>query len=179
MHTVAYTAREFASQVARAAGRCRLLQSPPFTHTCPNLPDDLFSPPPRLLYLALHGLPDQPYLYGAGYVTALSAGAFTGRRLPHTVIYAPACHLADGPLLAAMLATQPCALVAGSGENWSPFVHRLGHTFRILLSLHIPPTTALKLARARLSLYSDHPAALDTLALQVYTPDQPDTPKEV
>lgn len=179
MITKAYTTPELARQVAHASGVPHPLTCPPLYYEHHDLTLLLFYPqPPHLLYLALHGLPDQPYLYGTDWITALGPDTFNNVNLSRTTIYAPVCHLDASPLLPIILATHPHALIIGSGENFSPYVHKLGRTLRILLSLNFTPPTALKLARAHLSLYSDHPAALDTLTLHTYTPDPPPTPKE-
>jgi hypothetical protein len=150
------------------------LRSPPIDHSFPYLQTRLLQltqRKPALLYLALHGYADNPNLYGQGTV-ALTPANIAPLDLSNVTIFAPSCHLSESAMLPALLARHPKAVVCGSGPNWSPFVHRLGRTFVLLTRLRLSATVALKIARARLSLWSDHPLALDTLALQVHQPKE-------
>ena len=163
-----YTTPTQAGAVAWAT-RTQPLTSPPIDHHATILYDTLHAiKRPSILYIALHGYAHQPFLYGEG-TTALTPAILNPIRLPNSIIYAPTCHLTESPMLGHLLETG-ATVIAGSGENWSPFVHRLGRHLITYLRLRLSPSTALKLARARLALQSDHPHALDTLALRVFAP---------
>lgn len=164
----AYTTPTQRDAVAWAT-RTTPMTSPPIDYTDPTLYRTLKAiTKPTILYLSLHGYAHQPYLYGEG-TTALTPSTINPLRLPNSIIYAPACHLPTSPMLGHLLETG-AVVIAADGENWSPYVHHIGRTLITLLRLHLSPTTALKLSRARLALQSDHPNAIDTLALRLYTP---------
>jgi len=114
-----------------------------------------------LLYLALHGLPGEPYWYGDGAMTALSTAAFRGAHdgrplaLRNTVVFVASCHFTEGPFFAALLACRPRALIAGSGENYARSLslvgpHLLGYYLRRALEAGLLPRLALEVAKARL-----------------------------
>ena len=108
-----------------------------------------------LLYLALHGMPGQPYLYGDDLVTALHVDAFRDLDLSACVVFASSCHFPDTPFLKALLHCRPRMLVAGHGQNYARNtslvgVHRLGYYLRQGLQAGIPPGLAFAAARQRL-----------------------------
>lgn len=74
---------------------------------------------PRLLYLKFHGLPDQPYLYGDEWATAISATQIRGADLAGVVVYAPTCWLPQTPVLTALLEAGAEAVIAGYGSNFA------------------------------------------------------------
>lgn len=145
--------------VSRAAG-AEPLTSPPMTAEAFDagllLDRDL-------LYISLHGLPDQPYWYGDDYLTALSVQAFTfgtahrHLSLRHTVVYVASCHFTDGPFLDAIKTCRPRALIAGSGENYARShslvgPHLLGYYLRRALEAGLPPRLALATAKYRVQI---------------------------
>jgi len=169
---VSYTTPTQSPAVAWAT-RTTPMTSPPIDYNDPTLYRTLHAiTQPTILYLALHGYAHQPYLYGEG-TTALTPATPNPIQLPNCIIYAPCCHLTQSPMLGHLLDTG-ATVIAADGENWSPFVHHLGRTLILCLRLHFSITTALKLARAHLALQSDHPNAIDTLALRLFSP-----PKEI
>lgn len=141
--------------VTRAAGIEPLL-SPPLTLATfdPGVLSCL-QESTALLYVALHGMPGQPYLYGDDLVTALHVDAFRDLDLSACVVFASSCHFPDTPFLKALLHCRPRMLVAGHGQNYARNtslvgVHRLGYYLRQGLQAGIPPGLAFAAARQRL-----------------------------
>ena len=113
-----------------------------------------------LLYFSLHGIPNQPYWYGADHVTAMSTDAFQNLDLSNTIVFVANCHLAETPFLDAILDCNPLFLAGGKGENFTRGhtligAHLLGYLFRVAVSLHAPPAQALALAKYTLTLRTD------------------------
>ena len=171
MNTTAYCTQDQAPLVRWAAG-VTPLTCPPLSSSSPAIIHHLSNNKDKLLYIALHGLPDQPYLYGSEWITALRTDQITQLQIHNTIVYLPSCHTPQSPILQAFLSTNAQAIIAGDNANYAPFIHHLGHHIRVLLSFHVPVTIAIRLARAQLSLQSAHPAALDTLTLRIHRPNQ-------
>ena len=167
---LSYTTPTQAPAVAWAT-RTQPMTSPPIDYSSTLLYSALHAiSQPTILYLALHGYEYQPHLYGEGR-TALTAATLNPIRLPQSIIYAPSCFLPQSPMLGHLLETG-ATVIAADGENWSPFVHILGRHLITFLRLRLSPALSLKLSRARLALHSDHPNAIDTLALRLYQPKE-------
>ena len=175
MTTLAYCALSFRRSVALAAG-VTPLTSPPLTsgtfhHT--------WLEGHRLLYLKLHGLPNQPYLYGDGWTTALSADTITQADLSHSVVFAPNCHLDQSPILAAMLHSG-ATVIGGTGPNFARSVQVfgtdvLGRALRWLLQARLPPSIALAAAKTALRRRAQKDAALlDALNFRIFKEDHSD-----
>jgi len=109
LDTFAYCTASQRYAVSRAAG-AEPLTSPPMTADAFDAGLLLGR---DLLYLALHGIPDQPYWYGDHYLTALTVDALQNLNLRKTVVFVASCHFTAGPFLDALLACRPRALIAG------------------------------------------------------------------
>lgn len=132
--------------------------------TCPPITYELFDSGllqrRDLLYFSLHGIPDQPYWYGADHITAMSIDAFKDLDLSATVVFVANCHLPSTPFLDAILECQPRFLAGGQGANFTRGhslvgAHLLGYLFRIALSLAIAPRNAFALAKYTLTTRTD------------------------
>ncbi len=170
MNVLAYCAYSFRHSVRKAAGVAPLL-CPPFdaeTLSAHVLEGRDF------IYFKLHGLPDQPFWYGDDWITALTRDHILGADLSGTIVFAANCHLPESPMLQALLAAGARAVVGGSGTNYGAIrsvrgADLLGRAFRRLIQLHLPPRTALTLARARLQLQRHIDlATIDALKFRLY-----------
>lgn len=184
MRTFAYCAAEFQHSVRKAAGVQPLL-SPPVTA---EIFDPRWLEGRDFIYLKLHGLPEEVYGYGDGWITALRATQILAANLRHTTVFVANCHLFQAsnsttnptsPMLAALLSAGARAVVGGAGENYAKrhSVHgadRLGRAFRYLLQFHLAPYAAFRLAQAALLLkrHKD-PADLDALNFRYFAGGSP------
>ena len=114
----------------------------------------------KLLYFSLHGIPQQPYWYGADTVTAISTRAFHGLDLSDTIVFVANCHLPETPFLEAILECKPLFLAGGRGVNFTRGhalvgAHLLGYLFRLAVELSIPPAYALAMAKYTLTARTD------------------------
>lgn len=153
LDTFAYCTASQRYAVSRAAG-AEPLTSPPMTADAFDAGLLLGR---DLLYLALHGIPDQPYWYGDHYLTALTVDALQNLNLRKTVVFVASCHFTAGPFLDALLACRPRALIAGSGENYARNQslvgpHLLGYFLRRSLEAGLPPRLALATAKYRVQI---------------------------
>ena len=129
-----------------------------------------------LLYLMLHGMPDQPYLYGDRWETALSAETVRSANLTGSVVYSGACHLAESPMLQAFLAAG-AVVIGGSGRNYSvkggfDLADLLGQWVRYGLAAGLTPDRALHLGKMRLRIGRPGKERRDTLGFQVWNPGE-------
>ena len=175
MNTAAYCAASFLLSVNRAAG-CYPLTCPP--HTMESLPVGTFQHR-DLLYIKLHGLPDQPYWYGDDWITAMSATQVRSLDLSRTIVFCAICHMDDGsPMLDALLSAA-ATVVAGAGPRWGRpsavyGVDVLGRAFRRCLQLGFSPAPALRAAKLALRLTAGRdPLAADALTFRLFTPRHP------
>lgn len=65
----------------------------------------------RIIYIRLHGVPGQPYLYGDGWQTALSAEQVRGLKLPFPMVFLEGCY---GALFAQAFLEAGAVAVVGS-----------------------------------------------------------------
>jgi hypothetical protein len=73
-----------------------------------------------LLYFKLHGLPDQPYWYGDGYITAISAALIEQADLSSVVLaFVANCNAANSKMEQALLKAGCKAVIAGPGINYA------------------------------------------------------------
>jgi len=79
----------------------------------------------RLAYLVLHGLPEQPYLYGDQYVTAITAEQIRAARLDGQIVYLAAC-FGLGPVSSAFLAAGAAAVMADEDANYAGLLRPQG-----------------------------------------------------
>ena len=157
INTFAYCLASQRQAVARAAGTTPL--------TAPPMTGASFSQ--RLLrhrdliYLALHGMPGQPYLYGDAFETALGIDVLEGLDLSSAVVFVTACHFTETPWLPALLDCNPRLLIAGDGPNFARNVtpvgaHLLGHHLRRGLEAAMPPSWAFAFAQRMLRFAVTH-----------------------
>lgn len=71
-----------------------------------------------LIYVCLHGLRNQPYLYGDSYETAISADQIRSVDLGGAVVYMAGC-FGDGPVADAFLEAGASAIVGDSDTTWA------------------------------------------------------------
>lgn len=156
MNVVAYCAAEFVIATREAAGVEPM--------TCPPLTSDLIDPTVfagrDLIFLDLHGNPDDQRLAGSYGLFALEAGQIRSVDLHGAVVFASTCYLGDenSPVLAALLDSGAKCVAAGAGKNFSPAhgasygAALLGLWFRRGLERGLSPDAALNLAKRRVQL---------------------------
>ncbi len=72
-----------------------------------------------LLYIHLHGMPDQPYWYGDHLDTAISAEQIKRLNLAGVVSFVANCYGAGSRMLEALLEAGCSAVIAGPGTNYT------------------------------------------------------------
>lgn len=90
--------------------------------TCPPLTAETFDydllAEASLAYVALHGIPGQPYLYGDGWLTALSvAGVAEAPEMPGLIVFLEGCFGAETGMPEAFLERGAAAVVASTAET--------------------------------------------------------------
>lgn len=75
-----------------------------------------------LLYIRLHGMPGQPYLYGDDFITALSREQVCAQTLPRSLVFLEGCY---GMQFAKAFLEAGASVVIGSydptmGKRWFP-----------------------------------------------------------
>lgn len=174
METLAYCSLSLARIVRLAAGVEPL--------TCPPLTAKTFDAGQlagrAFIYINLHGLADQPFWYGDGWITALSAAQLHSANLKGATIFAANCHLfPNSPMLHALQASRPAAIVGGAGPNFTgrqrlKGADRLGRLFHTFRTIAIPPKRAFAMARLALRTYRRDKATQDALeSFAIWTPD--------
>ena len=154
MNILAYCCASFAKSVQRAAGVQPLL-SPPVTYNT-FIPDLLMGR--DLIYIKLHGLPNQPWWYGDDWTTALHIDTFRNVALRGTVIFIANCHLEDGPFLKALQLTG-ATIIGGNGPNYAQATgiigaDLLGRAVRQALERRARPADALRIGKAVLKSHT-------------------------
>lgn len=177
MYTVkAICAREFRESVKRAAGVMPAV-SPPLT--IETFRPDMISPC-NLLYIKLHGLPGQKFLYGTNLITAVSAEQIRQCNLKETIVFAATCFFPESGLMPAFFDAGVTAIIAGRGENYADRTvvagaDLLGIYVRKLTRIRATPETALKIAIRvldnKLALRKSGKAA-DALSFEVFRRDE-------
>lgn len=184
MQVVALCAKSFAKGVRKAAG-VKPLTFPPLTYE--SFWSDMIVVGGRvyahpLLYLKFHGLPEQPYLYTDGYVTAMSAEQVRNMKLQGTVVFAAVCHLPRSPLMQALFDAGASAIIAGEGPNYAYSYGKLhgadalGWWVRHFLAIGMNVDKALDLSKRALKLTNrprnsnEKMTLADTLGFKVYRP---------
>lgn len=119
--------------------------------TAPPLTPERFRPADlerqALAYLVLHSLPGQPYLYGDGYRTAITADQIRAARLDGQIVYLAACY-GLGPVAAAFLDAGAAAVIADRDSNyagllWPVGANRMGRLLVRYLRQRLPAEDAL------------------------------------
>ncbi len=147
-------------------------------YTFPPLDMNKFDPKwlegAELLYVHLHGMPDQPYWYGDKMVTALSAEQVKQANLKNVVVFVANCFGAGSRMVDALLAAGCSAVVAGPGKNYTVEdqvrgADRLGNEFVRAYEQKHDAGFALSFAKDRLRLLSLVSAwERDALEFQLY-----------
>lgn len=70
-----------------------------------------------LIFFKLHGLAGQPYWYGDGAITAISAEQIQSVKLDGALVFAENCFGLESPMPQALLSAGAAAVVAGGGIN--------------------------------------------------------------
>jgi len=171
MRTWAFCAASMRERVRRAAGV--------HPKTCPPVNASMITPACLegydLLYFQLHGLPEQPFWYGDGYETALSAETIRKANLERSVAFVANCYLPDSPMLDALLGAGAQAVIGGAGRNFSrkselDFADLLGLWVRRGLQAGMGPQLALEVAKLRMRMQRKSAQREDTLEFRVWTP---------
>lgn len=170
MNITAICCKSFLIPVRKATGVTPLL--------CPPITLSTFKPASLegadLLYVKLHGLPKQPYLYGDRYLTAISTDQIRDADLSDTLVFAPVCHLPSSPLLSAFLEAGASGVIAGHGINYGTTrrlraTDLLGAVLIEWLRRGLSPDRALRMAKLRLMLGRQDRPTQDTLKFQLFT----------
>ncbi len=130
-----------------------------------------------VLYIHLHGMPDQPYWYGDRMETALSAEQMKGANLKGVVVFVANCFGAGSRMVDALLEAGCSAVIAGPGTNYTVEdqvrgADKLGAEFIKAYSqdLNRDVGRALTLAKDRIRLLSlVSPWERDALEFKIYT----------
>ena len=184
MRVFAFCAASFKQSVTKAAGVEPLL-SPPVEAFGANGPE--FNP--RWLsgydfvYFKLHGLVAQPFWYGDGMITAITAEQLQSADLSGAVVFAANCNTwhpsrpgspyRQAPMLLALLQAGARAVVAGPGENYARArgiysADLLGLNFRRFLQF-FPVEQAFELAKVPVKIASrTDPRIKDALEFQLF-----------
>jgi hypothetical protein len=171
LNTWAYCCKSFRESVRKAAG-CEPLLSPPVTV-------ESFFPTwmtgHQFIYFKLHGLPEQPFWYGDRWHTALSAEQIRTVSLAGSTVFVANCFMSQGsPMLEALLATRPAAVIGGDGQNYARAntidgADALGMFIRIWLERGFTPRNSFRFAKKLLRFISTaRPAIADALRFDFF-----------
>lgn len=150
MKVLAYCCQSYARSVRKAAGVDPI--------TCPPLDANTIDVSRfegyDLLYLDLHGRPDDTAWYGDDRSVAMTAGQVRQIDLSGTVVFAANCYLGDenAPMMSALLDAGAKSVIAAPGKNYGgkknlTGASRLGQWLRIMLSVGTEIDTALESAK--------------------------------
>lgn len=168
MNVVSVAARRWYISTWTASG-ARPIAAPPLTA-------DTFKPAmldgADVLYICLHGLPDQPFFYGADWSTAVSAGQIAACKLDGAVVYLAGC-FGQGPMTDALLSAGAAAVVGDADSTWAGYVlptgsNALGQRFMRGLRAGLAAGPALTAAQASYMRTYDgprHAALISTVGL--------------
>jgi hypothetical protein len=149
-----------------------------------------------LLYIKLHGLPNQPFWYGDHYVTCMAAHQVIQADLTDTTVFVANCHSfteeptsvgarsprpstpQPGQMLFALLEAGARAVVAGAGPNYAGTTRIygadiLGLLFRKFLAGGFDPKDAFLLAKAKMRFSRKNRFIRDTLEFKLFTKEHP------
>lgn len=79
----------------------------------------------KLVYLCLHSLPEQPYLYGDRMQTAITAEQIEQADLRGAIVYLAVCY-GLGPISSSFLRAGAAAVVADPNVNWAGTLYPAG-----------------------------------------------------
>lgn len=74
----------------------------------------------KLIYICLHGLPEQPYWYGSDWSTAISAPQIQSCNLGGAIVYLAGCY-GQGPMTNALLEAGASAVVGSGDSVWGGY----------------------------------------------------------
>lgn len=129
--------------------------------TSPPLTLETFDPAAlkghRLVFFKLHGLAGQPYWYGDGGITAVSADQIAACDLAGAFVFAASCFTLDSPMVEALRKTGAAAIVAGHGLNYAGVsviagADVIGYQWRKLLDRGMDAEHAFQWARVAAAL---------------------------
>lgn len=128
------------------------------------------------LYVCLHGLPDQPYWYGADWATAVTADQIRACRLDGAVVYLAGC-FGQGPMTDALLAAGAAAVVGDADSTWAGYFlptgsNALGARFMSGLRSGLSAGAALSAAKVGYMRAFDGPRHAALLATVGLTGDE-------
>jgi hypothetical protein len=93
----------------------------PFTF--PPLTADRFDPDwlagCELIYVHLHGMPDQPYWYGDQMMTAIRHEQIEAAQLNSAIVFVANCYGANSRMVQALYQAGASAVIAGPGKNFT------------------------------------------------------------
>lgn len=154
---VAFTCRSWRFSTRLATGVWPLT-CPPY-HAGNINPEMLRAP---LLYVRLHGVPDQPYLYGDNWLTALTIGQVERLQLPASLVFLEGCYGAG--MAEAFLAGGARAVVGSDRATYGRRI-RLGPAQQIgrawLRAIRHGATAGTALAAALRTINNDYRAGWD------------------
>lgn len=147
MHVVSLAARRWLVSTWIASG-ARPIAAPPLTMA--TFEPAIFAGS-DILYICLHGLPGQPYLYGSDWSTVVSADQIKACDLAGAVVYLAGC-FGQGPMTDALLAAGAAAVVGDADSTWAGYVlptgsNALGRRFVRELRAGAPVKAALDAAK--------------------------------
>lgn len=168
MNVLALAAREFRIGTAFAAGAWPVSFPPGRMDTF----DPAILTGRDLIYVCLHGLRGQPYLYGDKFETALSAEQIRSVDVGGAVVYLAGC-FGEGPIADAFLEAGASAVVGDRDQTWAGAYwpmgsNRLGRLFVRGIRQGGDADAAYRFARARFSATSTDVrdrAILDTVTI--------------
>ena len=114
--TLCYSAQSLAKTAAAMAGVTPLTSPPLFMATF----DPALLTGHDFLFFKLHGLEGQPYWYGDGSVTAISAEQIASVRIDGALVFAANCFGGErSPMVQALLNSGAACVVTGTGVNYA------------------------------------------------------------
>ncbi len=101
-----------------------------------------------LIFFKLHGLAGQPYWYGDGGLTAISAEQLAGLNLKGALVFAENCWGGrESPMVQALLKAGAACVVTGTGVNIGESADVIAATWRGLVRLGVETQAALGAAK--------------------------------
>jgi len=142
-----------AQSLARSAAAMSGVDTP---HTSPPLTLETFDPKAltshAFVYFKLHGLAGQPFWYGDGGITAVSAEQLAACDLRGAHVFAACCFTLDSPMIEALRQTGAAWIVAGAGFNYAGVdvlagIDVIGQQWQRLIAGGTEPGKAFRMAQ--------------------------------
>lgn len=115
---IALAARPWTISTALAAGVWPRILPPQLVHA-----SDMQGH--SLIYVCLHSVADQPYLYGGDWSTALTADDIAQANLGGAIVYLAGC-FGIGPIAVAFIDAGAAAVVGDRDSTWAGFIRPTG-----------------------------------------------------